>query len=87
MTDLPDKTLLRPDEVANGGIMNDLPEKKLLRVGEAAIYFGVHERTIRLWIERGKLTAEKLAGSLRIPRESIANFRLSGKVKIIKSKT
>lgn len=58
--------------------MNDLPEKKLLRVSEAAIYFGLHERTIRGWIKSGKLAAEKLAGSVRIPRESIINFRLSG---------
>jgi excisionase family DNA binding protein len=56
--------------------ITDLPEKKLLRVAEAAKYFGVHERTIRLWIDTGKLTAEKLAGSVRIPRESIAAFRI-----------
>jgi excisionase family DNA binding protein len=57
--------------------MNDLPDKKLLRVSEAATYFGLHERTIRGWIKSGKLSAEKLAGSVRIPRESIINFRLS----------
>lgn len=56
--------------------LTDLPEKKLLRVAEAAAYFGVHEKTIRLWIDTGKLFAEKLAGSVRIPRESIAAFRL-----------
>lgn len=87
VTALPEKELLRPDEVAKQKvmIMNDLPEKKLLRVSEAANYFGVHERTVRLWIEHGKLTAEKLAGSVRIPRESIINFRLTGNNKIIKN--
>lgn len=56
--------------------LTDLPEKKLLRVDEAAKYFGVHPKTIRLWIDTGKLLAEKLAGSVRIPRESIVAFRL-----------
>ena len=74
MTDLPAKSLLRPDEVA----LTDLPDKKLLRVSEAAIYFGLHERTIRGWIKSGKLSAEKLVGSVRISRESIINLRLSG---------
>ena len=55
----------------------DLPDKKLLRVYEAAEYFGVHERTIRLWIDHGKLIAEKPAGIIFIPRESILKFRLS----------
>lgn len=54
----------------------DLPDKKLLRVSEAAEYFGVHERTVRLWIEHGKLIAEKPAGTIFIPRESIRLFRL-----------
>ena len=57
-------------------IAKDLPEKKLLRVSEAAAYFGVHERTIRLWIEHGKLDAEKPTGTIFIPRESILKFRL-----------
>ena len=56
----------------------DLPDKKLLRVSEAAEYFGVHERTIRLWIEHGKLIAEKPAGTVFISRESILKFRLLG---------
>jgi len=58
--------------------MDDLPDKKLLRVSEAAQYFGVHERTIRLWIEHGKLIAEKPAGTIFISRQSILKFRLSG---------
>ena len=58
--------------------MTDLPDKKLLRVSEAAAYFGVHERTIRLWIEHGKLQSEKPAGTIFISRESIRTFRLHG---------
>ena len=60
-------------------IAKDLPDKKLLRTSEAAAYFGVSERTIRLWIEHGKLDAEKPAGTLFIPRESILKFRLLGR--------
>ena len=57
---------------------SSLPDKKLLRVYEVAQYFGVHERTIRLWIDHGKLIAEKPAGIIFITRESIRKFRLSG---------
>ena len=57
---------------------SSLPDKKLLRVYEVAQYFGVHERTIRLWIDHGKLIAEKPAGIIFISRESIQKFRLSG---------
>ena len=60
-------------------IARDLPDKKLLRVSEAAAYFGVHERTIRLWVEHGKLDSEKLVGTVFISRESILKFRLSGR--------
>ena len=59
--------------------ITDLPDKKLLRISEAANYFGVHERTIRLWIEHGKLDYEKPAGTVFITRTSIMNFRLLGK--------
>ena len=58
--------------------LSDFPDKKLLRVSEAAQYFGVHERTIRLWIDHGKLIAEKPAGIIFISRESILKFRLLG---------
>ena len=60
-------------------IAKDLPDKKLLRTSEAAAYFGVSERTIRLWIEHGKLDAEKTTGTLFIPRQSILKFRLLGR--------
>ena len=57
----------------------DLPDKKLLRVSEVAEYFGVHERTIRLWIEHGKLCSEKTVGTVFISRDSILKFRLIGR--------
>ena len=63
--------------------VTDLPTKNLLRVSEAAEYFNVHERTIRLWIEHGHLQAEKPVGTVFISRESIKNFRLMGR-KVIK---
>ena len=52
-----------------------LPEKDLFRVDEVADYFGVDERTIRLWIEHGHLVLEKIVGVVRIPRESIIKCR------------
>lgn len=60
----------------------DLPDKKLLRVSEVADYFSVHERTIRLWIDHGKLIAEKSesGGTVFVTRESIKNFRMKRRV-------
>lgn len=52
----------------------DLPTKKLLRVNEAAVYFGVCERTIREWIAQKKLGAIKPTGTIFIPREAIKKF-------------
>jgi excisionase family DNA binding protein len=56
--------------------MEDLPDKKLLRISEAAAYFNVSERTIRLWIANGKLIAEKPVGTVFISRDSIKQFRM-----------
>ncbi len=56
--------------------MIDLPQKALLRVDEVAAYFDVTERTIRLWIEHGLLEAEKIVGSIRIPREAVEKCRV-----------
>jgi excisionase family DNA binding protein len=67
------------DEVVIEPVVTDLPTKNLLRVSEAAEYFGVHERTIRLWIDHGHLIAEKPVGTVFISRESIKNFRLMGR--------
>lgn len=52
-----------------------LAEKDLFRVDEVADYFGVNERTIRLWIDHGHLEKEKVVGSIRISRKSILRCR------------
>ncbi len=64
--------------------MTDLPQKPLLRVDEVASYFDVTNRTIYLWIDHGLLEAEKYKGVIRISRESIRTFRLSGKINPMK---
>ena len=61
--------------------MVDLPEKPLWRVDEVAAHFDVTRQTIYLWIDHGLLEAEKYKGCIRIPRESIENFRLSSRMK------
>lgn len=60
--------------------MNTLPNKELLRVEEVATYFGVARSTIYLWIDHGILQAEKIRGTIRIPRESILNCRINSKI-------
>lgn len=59
-----------------------LPNKDLFRVDEVADYFGVTERTIRLWIEHKHLDAEKVVGIVRIARESILKCRFLNKKKV-----
>jgi len=59
--------------------MLELPQKELLRVDEAASYFSVTERTIRLWAEHGHLEAVKIVGSIRITRESALKCRFAHK--------
>jgi len=60
---------------------NLLPKKSLFNVYEVAEYFGVTDRTIRLWVEHGHLVCEKIVGSIRIPRESIIRCRFNIKEK------
>ena len=52
-----------------------LPKKSLFTVFEVSEYFGVTERTVRLWIEHGHLSSVKIVGSTRVPRESIIQCR------------
>ena len=52
-----------------------LPDKSLFRVDEVADYFRITERCVHLWIEHGHLKAEKIVGSVRVPRESILRCR------------
>jgi len=57
--------------------LNGLPDKQLFRVDEVANYFDVEERTIRLWIEHGKLGATRIAGStIRVSREAMQKCTL-----------
>lgn len=60
--------------------MNNLPNKPLLRVDECATYFDVSISTIYLWIDHGILQAEKIRGTIRIPRESVINCRMESKM-------
>lgn len=66
--------------------MTTLPVKDLFRVDEVASYFDVTERTIRLWIEQGHLMAEKIVGTVRIPRESVLNCRIKIKENMLTKK-
>lgn len=53
-----------------------LPKKDLLRVQTAALYFDVHEKTIKRWGEHGLLDIEKKEdGTLWVTRRSIIRFR------------
>lgn len=56
-----------------------LPKKSLFNIYEVAQYFGVTERTIRLWIEHGHIQGEKVVGSVRVSRESILKCRFNKK--------
>ena len=53
-----------------------LPKKPLFRVDEVATYFSIEERTVRLWIQHGHLTAIKKGGIIRIPRASILDCHI-----------
>ncbi len=57
----------------------NLPKKSLFSIYEVAEYFGVTDRTVRLWIEHGHLTSEKIVGSVRVSRESIIQCRFRKK--------
>lgn len=52
-----------------------LPKKNSFRIDEAARYFDVSDRTIRLWVDHGHLAAEKVVGSIRITRNSMLSCR------------
>jgi excisionase family DNA binding protein len=50
----------------------DLPEKTLLRPDEVALFFRVDVRTVRRWIELGRLTVKQLGKkNTRIYRDSV----------------
>lgn len=54
--------------------MKQLSDKDFFRVDEVAAYFDVSSKTVRRWIDDGKLNADKLVGIIRIPRSAILDF-------------
>ena len=54
--------------------MLELPEKKYLRIDEVENYFSVTSRTVRLWIDHGKLEAVKVERGIRITSASVLAF-------------
>jgi len=56
-----------------------LPKKEYLRVDEVSDFFRVTDRTVRLWVEHGKLTAVKIGGVTRLTRESVIEFPIKMK--------
>lgn len=58
--------------------MTNLPEKAYYRPDEIAEYFSVTRRTVYFWIDTGKLTAVKVAGTtVRISREAVLTLTRS----------
>lgn len=53
-----------------------IPNKPLFRVNEVADLLDVSKQTVYLWIDHGLLEVEKYNRTIRVPRESIINFRL-----------
>jgi len=61
-------------------VIEDLPARPTLRVSEVAVYYGVTERTVYLWIEHGHLkTVLTPAGQWRVTRESLDTCRFAKK--------
>jgi excisionase family DNA binding protein len=48
-----------------------------LTIEEAANTLRVSERTVRRWIARGALEARRVAGTVRVPRETLKPSRLA----------
>lgn len=62
--------------------MTDLPNKPWFRIGEAATLLGVHENTVRRWLERGYLSGLRTpTGGRRISHASL-NDCLSNPTKV-----
>ena len=51
-----------------------LPQKPWFRIDEVAVYFGLSRKTIRNYINQGRLRSAKVGGGIKIPRESILAF-------------
>jgi len=61
--------------------MTALPSRPLLRLDEVATYFDVTPRTVRAWIYKGHLKAEKLSRCVRITRESVLRFQRVSRIR------
>ena len=63
--------------------MADHPAPDLMNAQALATHLGVTERTVRRWIERGELPAEKRGRSFVIRREDGERLRLGGLGQVI----
>jgi excisionase family DNA binding protein len=62
-------------------VIDGLPDKPTFRVSEVAVYYGVTERTVYLWIEHKHLeTILTPRGQWRITKESLNKCRFAPKV-------
>jgi excisionase family DNA binding protein len=55
-----------------------IPDKDLFKIKDIATLFGVATRTIRSWINYGKLPAWTVGGSIRVKRKDIIKFIKTG---------
>lgn len=63
-------------------------DAELLSISEITREMGVHEKTVRRWIESKELSAEKnISGHFRIKRSDLNNFIEKRKAKYNKSDT
>jgi excisionase family DNA binding protein len=64
-------------------VEHDLPMdayRKLLRVPDVAVWLGLKEGTIRLWIAQRKLPVVKLGRSVRVPADAVEKLILNSTV-------
>lgn len=61
--------------------MTTKSKKEMLRVDEVAEFLDVGRSTVYLWIDHGLLEAEKYRGVIRVPRESLKEFRLKHQIR------
>jgi len=61
--------------------MTALPSRPLLRLDEVAEYLDVTPRTVRRWISKGHLKAEKLSRCIRVTRQSVLKFRQKSRMR------
>jgi len=53
---------------------NDLPEKPFFSIKEVAELFGVSKKTVRRWVNTGKIHAYKMDTGWRISRKELLEF-------------